>query len=167
MAQSLFVVAALLSSPLSLAMNANGTCGKAVVKLEGFVDSVRQRALFTPDLIIELSRLADPQVEDFTIPDGLLNPGHEMRLYFTLGERRIRLTLRRYHDDGDCWSFGNTALDTKVANETGQGPTPNAVAYTVNEKRQTDTVHDESPGVELSSQLGIIRMKLLREAFQN
>lgn len=143
--------------------------GRAAAQVIGYFENSqsgsKKSVSVTQSLYSELSVFADSkQASGSRLPyelENLVSPGSELRLYFSSGERSIRLTVRR--DASGNWSFGDTAFDRLAVSESYVDIYSKS-RYTISERDRLDGSNFEGrlPAARLRNHLSMIRDTLMK-----
>ncbi|MCB9027247.1 MAG: hypothetical protein H6625_13080 [Bdellovibrionaceae bacterium] len=142
--------------------NTDGKVGNNPTSVVAFGDSQAIEHV-SESLLKKLSVFADvDQISGQTLPDeleSLVDPGKEVRIYFSSGERTIRLTVRRKNDGS--WLFGDTAYDLLTIDENYKNYSYGR--YTLNEINHLESSEFEGslPAARLRDHMSNIRNILM------
>lgn len=146
--------------------------GRAAAQLDAYLQGkwTVGHEYISQGLYSELSVFAETnQASGASLPRDLektVRPGTELRLYFSGGERRVRLTVRRNRDR--TWTFGDTAFDRRTISESYFDSNSKS-RYTINEKERLEDSRfsDRLPAARLRDHMRSIRDVLMREQVAN
>lgn len=143
--------------------------GQAAAKVVAYTESIyggnKKTVVISKNLFSELSVFADSkQASGSRLPfelRDLVEPGFELRIYFSSGDRRVRLTIRR--SSNGRWSFGDTSFDRLSVSESYFDEHYQS-RYTLNEQNhlEDNRFEDRLPAALLREHMAIIRDVLMK-----